>query len=72
MLLIYLVCSATFVFFSFVVFRIIVKRDYLKKSKLSAVSYSLEVLIFVLHVNFMYLFIPVKWPGNPPEKEWCS
>jgi uncharacterized protein YybS (DUF2232 family) len=55
MLLKYLVCSAIFLLFGFCVFRVIVRRDYLKKSKLSALSYSLEVLIFVLHVNFMYL-----------------
>ena len=65
MLLIYLVCSATFVFFGFVVFRMIVRRDYLKKSKLSTLSSSLEVLIFALHANFIYLFIPVKWPNLP-------
>ena len=65
MLLKYLVCSATFVLFGFFVFRMIVKRDYLKKSKLSTLSSSLEVLIFALHANFIYLFIPVKWPSLP-------
>ena len=43
----------------------IVRRDYLKKSKLSTLSSSLEVLIFALHANFIYLFIPVKWPNLP-------
>lgn len=61
----YIVCSALFLLIGFFVFRVIVKRDYLKKSKLSALSYSLEVLIFVLHANFIYLFIPVKWLNLP-------
>lgn len=65
MLVKYLVCSAILLLFGFFVFRVIVRRDYLKKSKLSALSYSLEVLIFVFHANFMYLFIPVKWPNLP-------
>ena len=65
MLLKYLVCSVIFLLFGFFVFRMIVRRDYLKKSKLSALSYSLEVIIFALHANFIYLFIPVKWPNLP-------
>jgi protein-S-isoprenylcysteine O-methyltransferase Ste14 len=65
MLLKYFVCSAVFISFGFFIFRVIVRRDYLKKSKLSALSYSLEVLIFALHANFIYLFIPVKWPNLP-------
>jgi protein-S-isoprenylcysteine O-methyltransferase Ste14 len=51
--------------FAFVVFRVIVRNDYLKKGKLSFVSYSLEFLIFALHANAMYLYIPVTWPELP-------
>jgi len=65
MLLKYLICSAVFILFGFFVCRVIVKRDYIKKSKLSSLSYSLEVLVFALHVNLIYLFIPVKWPNLP-------
>ena len=65
MLLNYLVCSATFVLFGFFVFRKIVRTDYLKKSKLSTLSSSLEVLVFAFHANFIYLFLPVKWPNLP-------
>jgi protein-S-isoprenylcysteine O-methyltransferase Ste14 len=51
---------------SFIVFRIIVRRDYRKKFKLTFTSYFLEVLVFALHANMMYLFIPVQWPDWPP------
>jgi len=65
MLLKYLVCSAVLVLFSLFVFRVVVRRDYLNKSKLSTLSSSLEVLVFALHANFIYLFMPVKWPNLP-------
>jgi protein-S-isoprenylcysteine O-methyltransferase Ste14 len=51
------------------VFRVIVRNDYLKKSKLSPVSYSLEAIVFAVHANLMYLFIPVKWPDLPSLPE---
>jgi len=65
MLIRYLVCSLIFLLISFLVFRVIVRNDYLKKSKLSPVSYSLEAIVFVVHANLMYLFIPVTWPHLP-------
>jgi protein-S-isoprenylcysteine O-methyltransferase Ste14 len=43
----------------------VVRNDYLRKHKLSVVSYLLELIVFALHANMMYLFIPVKWPNLP-------
>ena len=65
MLLNYLICSILFIFFSFFVFRIVVRNDYHKKQKLSAVSYLLELVVFAIHANMMYFFIPAKWPNLP-------
>lgn len=65
MLIKYLVCSVILLLFGFLVFRVNVRRGYLKESKLSALSNTLEVLVFALHVNFAYLFTPVKWPSLP-------
>jgi protein-S-isoprenylcysteine O-methyltransferase Ste14 len=61
----YLLISIIFIFFGFVVFRIIVRRDYLRRAILSPFSYSLELIIFAIHANLMYLFIPAKWPNLP-------
>ena len=61
----YLVCSVILILFSYLVFRVVVRKDYLKKSKLSALSYILEFIVFAVHANLMYLFIPVKWPDLP-------
>jgi len=69
MLIKYLLFSAIFILFSFLVFRVIVRNDYLKKYKLSPLSYLLELLVFAVHANFMYLFIPVKWPNLPSLPE---
>ena len=69
MLIKYLVSSAIFLLFSFLVFRIVVRNDYLKKSKLSTLSYILEFVVFAVHANLMYLFIPVKWPDLPSLPE---
>ena len=69
MLIKYLVYSAIFLLFSYLVFRIVVRNDYLKNSKLSLVSYSLEAIVFAVHANLMYLFIPVKWPDLPSLPE---
>lgn len=69
MLIRYLVCSVIFLLFSYLVFRVIVREDYLKKLKLSPVSYSLKAIVFIVHANLMYLFIPVKWPDLPSLPE---
>ena len=70
MLIIYLSAAVALILFSFFVFKRIVRKDYLEKGKLSFLSYMLELIIFALHANFMYLYIPVKWPRLPgfPEE----
>ena len=65
----YLIFSGILILFSYVVFRIIVRNDYLKKQKLTPVSYLLELIVFAAHANIMYLFIPVKWPNLPSLPE---
>ena len=69
MLLRYLVLAFILILFSFITFRVIVRNDYTKKGRLTFISYSLETLIFALHANFMYLFLPVKWPNLPSIPE---
>lgn len=58
--------AALFLFlFGYVLFRVIARREYLRKGKLSFISSFLEFVFFALHANAMYLFIPVKWPRLP-------
>jgi len=61
----FFIFSVLLIFFSYFVFRIVVRKDYLKKQKLSPLSYLLETLVFALHANFSYVFLPVGWPGLP-------
>jgi len=65
MFITFFIISFLLLLFSYFVFRIVVRKDYLKKQKLSPLSYLLEALVFALHANFSYVFLPVGWPGLP-------
>lgn len=65
MIIKFIIYSVLLILLSYFVFRIIVRKDYLNKSKLTPFSYLLEFLVFVLHANFIYLFIPIQWPDWP-------
>ncbi|MBN2411629.1 isoprenylcysteine carboxylmethyltransferase family protein [candidate division KSB1 bacterium] len=69
MLLLYISAFFFLLLFAVVLFRVLARRDYLNKGRLSVVTSFLEFVIFALHANMMYLFIPVKWPELPPLSE---
>ncbi len=69
MLMLYLISAVVFIVLAFLVFRVMVRNDYLNKGSLSPISYSLEFLIFALHANFIYLYMPVDWPALPSFPE---
>ena len=50
---------------AFIIFRVIVRRDYRKKGKLGWFAAFMEFIIFAAHVNSAYLFLPVDWPSIP-------
>lgn len=56
--------------FSILVFRLAVRRDYLRNGKLSWFSIILELLIFAGHANLYYLFLDLPWPELPPLPEY--
>ena len=45
------------------IFRIVVRRDYLQKGKLTPVSVFLETVIFFILGGFPYLYVPREWPA---------
>lgn len=51
---------------AYLIFRVIVRKDYLKHGKLGLLSTTLEFIIFALHANLIYLHLPVPWPQLPP------
>ena len=57
---------AAFMAFSWIVFRLIVRRDYLKYGRLSSFSAFLEVLVFFFHGVLAYLHMPAEFPAMPP------
>jgi protein-S-isoprenylcysteine O-methyltransferase Ste14 len=48
--------------FAYVVFRRIVRRDYLERGKLSLIASILQLLVFCGFFSFPYLFNPPEWP----------
>jgi len=65
----YLIINSSAILFGFLVFRVFVRRDYEHKGELSKLSITLEFLIFALHTNLCYTFLPVKWPLLPALPE---
>ena len=59
-----LACGAS-TLFSYYVFRVLVRNDYVNKQKLSLISGIFEVAVFALHANLIYFFVPAKWPYLP-------
>lgn len=54
---------------AWLIFRVVVRRDYRRHGRLTWPSVLLEVLIFALHANFSYLYIPAEWPALPSLPE---
>jgi protein-S-isoprenylcysteine O-methyltransferase Ste14 len=46
---------------SSIVFRLVVRRDYRRKGRLTLLSGALELLVFVLYMGFPYLYNPPAW-----------
>jgi protein-S-isoprenylcysteine O-methyltransferase Ste14 len=55
-----------FLVLAWLVFRVAVRKDYREKGRLSFWTVLLEFLVFAVHGNLSYLFLPVDWPGFPP------
>jgi len=69
MITIFLLFSVSFLFFTYFVFRIKFKKDYKNIQRLSPLSSVLGVLVFLVHANSIYLFLPTKWPYFPQMPE---
>jgi protein-S-isoprenylcysteine O-methyltransferase Ste14 len=69
-----LILSFLTLLLSCIVFRVVVRRDYERRGRLSVFSTLLECLIFFLHANLSYIFLPAKWPALPslPGNEFHS
>ncbi len=52
--------------FSWTVFRVVVRHDYLHRGSLSFSATALEFLVFALHANLPYLYLHTPWPLFPP------
>jgi protein-S-isoprenylcysteine O-methyltransferase Ste14 len=59
---VYLFLALLLLIFSYVVFRLIVRRDYRNRGRLGAVASFLQLLVFGAYFTFPYLFNPPEWP----------
>jgi protein-S-isoprenylcysteine O-methyltransferase Ste14 len=50
---------------AYLIFRVFVRRDYRRHGRLTWFPILLELLIFALHANFSYLYLPAEWPEMP-------
>jgi protein-S-isoprenylcysteine O-methyltransferase Ste14 len=46
-------------------FRLFTRRDYKRQGRLGAASTLLALLVFALHANLAYLYLPARWPALP-------
>jgi len=57
--------SALVLLLGYVVFRGVVRRDYERYGRLKAGAVFLEFIVFAVHANLSYIFLPVTWPELP-------
>jgi len=70
----FLVLSFLVLLFGYLVFGVVVRREYERRDRLSAFVGALEFLVFALHANLSYTFLPAEWSHLPslPEIEFHS
>jgi protein-S-isoprenylcysteine O-methyltransferase Ste14 len=61
-LAIYLISAFILLVTSFIIFRFIVRRDYMRKGRLTLISTILETLIWAPYFCFPYIYNPSSWP----------
>jgi len=59
----YLVSYILLLSLGFIIFRYLVRRDYLSRGKLSPVITFLQALLFFVYGGFPYLYLENDWPA---------
>lgn len=58
--------SGLYLLFAWFSFRVIIKREYRHRRKLSPPYYLLETFVFACHVNLISMALEQPWPNIPP------
>jgi protein-S-isoprenylcysteine O-methyltransferase Ste14 len=61
----YLISASLLLLASYIVFRIVLRQDYLHNRRISFIPLMLELLVCGLYCNFPYLYLPFDWPELP-------
>lgn len=59
--IVYVISALLLVVTAFVVFRVVARRDYQRKGRLTPLSSALELLVWGLYMSFPYLYNPPEW-----------
>ncbi len=54
---------------AWLVFRLLARRDYARRGRMSLPTLGLALVVFALHANLLYLFVPARWPALPEVPE---
>ncbi|NLE00565.1 MAG: isoprenylcysteine carboxylmethyltransferase family protein [Fibrobacter sp.] len=57
----YIILASLLLLFAYIVFRLIVRRDYVTRGWLSTFSSGLQLMVFIGFFSFGYLFNPPEW-----------
>jgi protein-S-isoprenylcysteine O-methyltransferase Ste14 len=57
----YMISAALLLAAAFVIFRIFVRRDYLRRGRLTLMSTMLETVIWGIYLSFPYIYNPSSW-----------
>lgn len=60
-LIVFLLSALLIILGAYIVFRVLVRRDYQRKGRLSSISSSLELLIFILVFCYPFLYSSLGW-----------
>jgi protein-S-isoprenylcysteine O-methyltransferase Ste14 len=61
----YLISASLLLLASYIVFRVVLRQDYLRNRRASLIPLMLELLVCGLYCNFPYLYLPFDWPELP-------
>ena len=60
-ILVYFLSAFGLIAVAFIVFRVVVRRDYVRRQRLTALSSFLELLVWTLYMAFPYIYNPPQW-----------
>ena len=68
---VFIVCAIALVAIAWLVFGVVVRRDYRRRGRLGPLSSALELLVATFYVAFPYIYLPSAWPPVQVGPVWA-